>query len=77
MGEILFFAEFKEAAGTDKVALQTDGLTVGELKQTIQKDFQLDNLNRAMVAVNEEYAHDDASLQDGDVVAFIPPVSGG
>ena len=28
-------------------------------------------------AVNEEYAKFDTPLQDGDEVAFLPPVSGG
>jgi molybdopterin synthase sulfur carrier subunit len=30
-----------------------------------------------VVAVNEEYATEDRILEDGDVVAFIPPVAGG
>jgi molybdopterin synthase sulfur carrier subunit len=30
-----------------------------------------------MVAVNEEYASDDTALKDQDIVAFLPPVSGG
>lgn len=30
-----------------------------------------------MAAVNEEFAGDEDVLNDGDVVAFIPPVSGG
>ena len=34
-------------------------------------------LNEAMVAVNEEYAQRDTMVGTGDVVAFIPPVSGG
>jgi molybdopterin synthase sulfur carrier subunit len=29
------------------------------------------------VAVNEEFCGNDTVLSDGDVVAFIPPVSGG
>jgi molybdopterin converting factor small subunit len=27
--------------------------------------------------VNEEYAEGETSLEDGDIVAFIPPVAGG
>ncbi len=29
-----------------------------------------------MVAVNEEYAEETAPVKAGDIVAFIPPVSG-
>lgn len=30
-----------------------------------------------MVAINEEYANEDDIIQTGDVIAMIPPVSGG
>jgi molybdopterin converting factor small subunit len=30
-----------------------------------------------MVAINEEYANEEDTIQSGDVVALIPPVSGG
>ena len=30
-----------------------------------------------MIAVNEEFSPTDTVLQEGDVVALIPPVSGG
>lgn len=30
-----------------------------------------------VVAVNQDYATEDRILEDGDVVAFIPPVAGG
>ncbi|MDX5871524.1 molybdenum cofactor biosynthesis protein MoaE [Bacillus cereus group sp. BfR-BA-01344] len=33
--------------------------------------------NEIMVAINEEYANEDDIIQTGDVVAMIPPVSGG
>ncbi|WP_457640614.1 molybdopterin converting factor subunit 1 [Persephonella sp.] len=35
------------------------------------------NLDSIMVAVNEEYTSQDHILKEGDVVALIPPVSGG
>jgi sulfur-carrier protein len=30
-----------------------------------------------MVAINEEYANEDDKIKSGDIVALIPPVSGG
>ena len=43
----------------------------------IEKYPQLENLNSYAIAVNEEYAEDDLTLKNGDIVAIIPPVSGG
>jgi molybdopterin synthase sulfur carrier subunit len=77
MVNVLFFAELQEAAGREKVSLQADGLTVKELKEKILSEYALNQLDQAMIAVNEEYASADAVLKTGDTVAFIPPVSGG
>ena len=38
---------------------------------------QLKNINTYAVAVNEIYATDDVVLKENDIVAIIPPVSGG
>ena len=38
---------------------------------------QLKNINSYAIAVNENYANDDLILKGNDVVAIIPPVSGG
>jgi molybdopterin converting factor small subunit len=38
---------------------------------------QLTGLNKWAVAVNEKYADDSVPIFHGDVVAIIPPVSGG
>jgi len=37
----------------------------------------LKNLNALAIAVNEVYANDDVVVNNQDVVALIPPVSGG
>ncbi|TMN23895.1 molybdopterin converting factor subunit 1 [Lentibacillus cibarius] len=77
MINVLFFADLREAAGSEKVSVEADGLSVSELKTKLLSSYELNNLDHAMVAVNEEYSQDDTLLKRGDVVAFIPPVSGG
>lgn len=46
-------------------------------KEIIAKYPQLENINSYAIAVNEEYASDKTVLNKNDVVAIIPPVSGG
>lgn len=77
MVEVLFFAELQEAVGSEKLSLDAEGLTVKELKMQSLAKYKLDHIDHAMVAVNEEFAKEDTVLASGDVVAFIPPVSGG
>jgi len=52
---------------------------VGDLHRRILTEFpaMADAIERVRTAVNEDYADSDRPLRDGDVVAFIPPVSGG
>ncbi|WP_099157204.1 molybdopterin converting factor subunit 1 [Virgibacillus ndiopensis] len=77
MIDVLFFAELQEAAGSAKIAVEADRITVKDLKEKLLATYELDNLDHAMVAINEEYATEDVLIENGDVVAFIPPVSGG
>ncbi|MEW9674980.1 molybdopterin converting factor subunit 1 [Lentibacillus sp. L22] len=78
MIDVLFFAELQESLGKDRLSLEAANVaSVKELKTRLQSEYQLEAIDRAMIAVNEEYATEDAKLIDGDVVAFIPPVSGG
>lgn len=77
MVNVLFFAELQETSGKEKITVETSGKTISDLKENLQNDYDLTGIDKAMVAVNEEYADDKTVLQKGDVVAFIPPVSGG
>ncbi|BAB06737.1 molybdopterin converting factor subunit 1 [Halalkalibacterium halodurans] len=78
MIEILLFAELSEKAETDRLLLAGEGKTVGELKEMVAKEIPaLGSLEQIMVAINEEYANDHMTVKAGDVVALIPPVSGG
>ncbi|MBB5174318.1 molybdopterin converting factor subunit 1 [Texcoconibacillus texcoconensis] len=79
MIEILLFAELEEIVGERKLTdPQLVGKTINEVREKLKQDYpNIKQIDRAMVAVNEEYAEDDQQLNEGDVVAFIPPVSGG
>jgi len=77
MIEILFFADLQEAVGKNKITIDDSNITVKELKDKWLRKYNLPTLDRAMIAVNEEYASEDAIVHKGDIVAFIPQVSGG
>jgi sulfur-carrier protein len=77
MIKILLFAGLREEAGKSEIEIKADDLSVSVLKQELLKKYNSLSLNGAMIAVNEEYATEDTMVKSGDVVAFIPPVSGG
>lgn len=74
---VLFFAHLQEMAGTDRIILHEDELTVTDLKEKLSTDHGIINLAQIMFAINEEYAVDEDVVKAGDTVALIPPVSGG
>ncbi|WP_449620137.1 molybdopterin converting factor subunit 1 [Robertmurraya sp. Marseille-Q9965] len=77
MNKILFFAHLKDAVGEESIRIDVAGKTVAEVKEFLTKEYQLQKLDTAMTAVNEEFAGDEEVIQSGDEIAFIPPVSGG
>ncbi|WP_338471090.1 molybdopterin converting factor subunit 1 [Niallia sp. XMNu-256] len=76
MNNILFFAHLRDVVGQDHVEMEANGLTVTGLKQQIAEKYDL-KVDNIMVSINEEFATGDDIIQNGDVIAFIPPVSGG
>lgn len=77
MNKILFFAHLRDAVGKEVIRLDAAGKTVAELKAEITQSYQLANMDTVMTAINEEFATDEEVIQPEDVIAFIPPVSGG
>lgn len=76
--DVLFFAQIQETVGKSKITVAAEEMTVRELKNKYLSTYDIAHLlDEAMVAINEEYASDEAIVKAGDVVAFIPPVSGG
>lgn len=76
MNKVLFFAHLRDTVGQDSVEIEAKGLTIANLKMQIAEKYDL-KVDNIMVSINEEFAANDEVIKDGDVVAFIPPVSGG
>ena len=77
---VKLFAQARQIIGSSQVELTwTDGQSVRMLKTQLAARFpdlrQL--VPQLLVAVNNDYAADDVSIQSTDEVACFPPVSGG
>ncbi|MEL5988631.1 molybdopterin converting factor subunit 1 [Kurthia gibsonii] len=77
MISILFFAQLQESMGQSQMEVPLAGKTVAEVKAWLEKEYPLLSLGQVMTAVNEEFARDQTIVNEGDKVAFIPPISGG
>ncbi len=78
--KVLFFASCRDLVGTgEREMTLTDGATVTDLISELASEQArfTDLAPSLMVSVNQAYVERDAELQEGDEVAFIPPVSGG
>jgi molybdopterin synthase catalytic subunit len=78
---VLLFATLKDIAGCQHLtlALSEPQATVADVRTALLALHpQIEaNLKAAIAAVNQEYAFAEDPVQDGDEVAFFPPVSGG
>ncbi len=77
---VLLFAALREAAGARELEVAVaEGAGVPELREAVALACPplRPLLPNAGVAINEEYVDHRARVQPGDVVALIPPVSGG
>ena len=76
---VLYFAGARDAAGTARETLPATPATVGALRRALAEAHPAlaPILARSRVAVDQDFAPDDAPLRDGAEVAIVPPVSGG
>lgn len=77
MNKVLFFAHLRDCLGEEFLTVDANGKTVAELKSDLALRYDLPRMDTVMTAINEEFASNDEVIQDGDEIAFIPPVSGG
>lgn len=73
---ILYFASLREKIGRGNDTLElSEPLQVAQVWQqaTGQASFPDD----VLIALNQEYTSADSLVNDGDEVAFFPPVTGG
>ena len=73
--QVKFFASLRETLGMESVSIdaRTD-LTIRQIwDQVTSKDYPVNTL----CAINMDYAKPDDVVNDGDEVAFFPPVTGG
>lgn len=72
------FGVTKDILGNREIVIELHGQTVAQLRTKLISDYPaLSGLKSLMIAVNNNYAEDNLSLQNTDEVALIPPVSGG
>jgi molybdopterin converting factor subunit 1 len=79
MATVQLFASFAEHFGAASVEVPiTKGTTVRELIQRIRSlSGSLVIPDAARIAINHEFASDDAVIAANDEIALIPPVAGG
>ncbi|GGA81007.1 molybdopterin converting factor subunit 1 [Ornithinibacillus halotolerans] len=74
---VLLFAQLQEVVGKERIQVDASELTVTELKEKLKSKYNIPQVDQVMTAINEEYALPDDLITSGDIVALIPPVSGG
>jgi len=76
---VLFFGITTDLVGEKSISFSfNENTNVADLKSFLISDYpNLKNINDFAIAVNEDYATNELTLKEGDVVAVIPPVSGG
>jgi molybdopterin converting factor subunit 1 len=76
---ILFFGAAYDLAGVRQMPMElTEGMDTESLRTILAERFSGINSNmRYALAVNERHCTQPTMLKEGDVVAVLPPVSGG
>jgi molybdopterin synthase sulfur carrier subunit len=75
---IIYFAQLGQQRGLTEETIATDVADISELYQHLKKQHNLSlAFSNIRVARNEEFCSADSSIDNGDTIAFMPPMSGG
>jgi molybdopterin converting factor subunit 1 len=77
---VKLFARLRDIAGAEELTRDMPaGATIGNVWRELAAEFPaLTEYERSIsTAVNLDYARMNTEVQDGDEIAFLPPVSGG
>ena len=75
---VRYFAAFREATGVAQETIDTPASNAAELFEHCRRLHpELESFDASMVAINDEMAHWESTLNDDDEVLFFPPVAGG
>lgn len=76
--KVLYFAEIKELVNRSEDVFHFDyEVPVSDLMTHLYQTYPVIQGKKFQVAINEEFARAEDLIQPYDVVALIPPVSGG
>lgn len=75
--KVLLFSHLQESVGKAEVELDWKPQSVQAFKLKFSEAYNVTGLDQVMVAVNESYAVDTDVIEAEDIIALIPPVSGG
>ncbi len=77
--KVLLFGITTDLLGESSITVHIESaITIQELKELLLNKYpQLKHIHSYAIAVNEEYASNETTLKENDIVAIIPPVSGG
>jgi len=77
--QLLLFGIVADLIGKNSLSYDLpEKTTVSKFKEALTETYpQLQSYNSYAVAVNEAYANDTLVLNNNDILAIIPPVSGG
>jgi len=76
---VRFFALYREliGLGEQEYTLNLGSKVEDLIKLIVEKHENMKDMKGMLVAINNAFVESDAELKNGDVVALLPPVSGG